>query len=294
MVRQMSAIFGASQPFDPTHRYTTSWILPPIVLASLRIILAIYAFTTTFFILAWNGTHASQDLNRRYFSYFTSLTYWGIAFYFLFSSLHTFRYTLTGKSWLQGWPVMLQVAHAVFHTSIVTFPVLVTVVFWALLYSGVWFPTEFTAWSNVRCPVSILPPSNPAWHNGSAKTSQHALNTVFAAVEILLTRTSPPPLAHLPILVLLLALYLALAYLTHATQGFYPYSFLDPNRGSGRLAGYILGILAAACVIFGIVWLIIWIRRWLTESKLGMHGKFAKSSGVEDEEMSEFVRVSTK
>lgn len=153
MARQMSAIFGASQPFDPTHRYTTSWILPPIVLASLRIILAIYAFTTTFFILAWNGTHAPQDLNRRYFSYFTSLTYWGIAFYFLFSSLHTFRYTLTGTSWLQRWPVMLQVAHAVFHTSIVTFPVLVTVVFWALLYSGVWFPTEFTAWSNVRCPV---------------------------------------------------------------------------------------------------------------------------------------------
>lgn len=126
------------------------------------------------------------------------------------------------------------------------------------------------------------------------QTSQHALNTVFAAVEILLTRTLPPPLAHLPILVLLLALYLALAYLTHATQGFYPYSFLDPNGGSGRLAGYILGILAAACVIFGIVWLIIWIRRWLTESKLGMHGKFAKTSGVEDEEMSEFGRVSTK
>ncbi|KAL8937302.1 MAG: hypothetical protein Q9216_004490 [Gyalolechia sp. 2 TL-2023] len=120
---------------------------------------------------------------------------------------------------------------------------------------------------------------------GPYGTSQHALNTVFAAFEIFLTRTSPPPIAHLPILVFLLALYLALAYLTYATAGFYPYSFLDPERGSGKLAGYIFGILAAACVIFGVVWVTIWLRRWLKEAKLGMHGKFAKSREIKDEEM---------
>ncbi|KAL8734206.1 MAG: hypothetical protein Q9166_001692 [cf. Caloplaca sp. 2 TL-2023] len=120
-------------------------------------------------------------------------------------------------------------------------------------------------------------------------TSQHALNTVFAAFEIFLTRTSPPPPAHFPFLVILLALYLALAYLTHATAGFYPYLFLDPSKGSGKLAGYILGILAAACVIIGIVCAVIWIRKWLTESKFGMHGKFAKPTGVRDEEMMEMT-----
>ncbi|KAL8974734.1 MAG: hypothetical protein Q9197_001026 [Variospora fuerteventurae] len=125
-------------------------------------------------------------------------------------------------------------------------------------------------------------------------TSQHALNAVFAAFEIFLTRTAPPPPAHLPILVLILALYLSLAYISHATQGFYSYSFLDPSKGSGRLAGYILGILAAACVIFGVVWVIIWIRRWLIEGKLGMHGKFARSRNNEDEEMSEIERANMK
>lgn len=126
------------------------------------------------------------------------------------------------------------------------------------------------------------------------QTSQHALNTVFAAFEILLTKTSPPPPAHLAFLVILLALYLALAYLTRVTAGFYPYSFLDPNKGSGKLAGYILGILAAACVIFGIVWGIIWIRRWLTESKLGIHGKFVKQTVMRDEEMMDMANEGMK
>lgn len=73
---------------------------------------------------------------------------------------------------------------------------------------------------------------------------------------------------------MLLALYLALAYLTHYTQGFYPYSFLDPSRGSGRLAGYILGVLAAACVVFGVVWALVWLRRYLTERIAHLEGKF--------------------
>ncbi|KAL8737879.1 MAG: hypothetical protein Q9181_001251 [Wetmoreana brouardii] len=273
MTSRISAIFGASQPFDPTHRYTTSWILPPTFLAIIRVLLSVYAFISIFFVFGWDGAHRRHDLSRHSFSLFTDLTYWAIAFYFLFSSLHTFSYAQTGRSWLQKWPVALQIAHAVFYTSIVTFPILVTAVFWAILYSGTWFLNDFDGWSN---------------------TSKHALNTVFAAFEIIFTRTSPPPVAHLPILVIILALYLSLAYLTHATAGFYPYSFLDPKKGSGKLAGYILGILAAACVIFGIVWAVIWARRWLTEKKMGMHGKFVKGSSVTDEEMVEVTRERMK
>ena len=75
-------------------------------------------------------------------------------------------------------------------------------------------------------------------------------------------------------MVLLLACYLALAYITHATQGWYPYSFLDTSKGSGRVAGYCFGILAAVCVIFGVVWVLIWLRNRATQ-KLGFEGKFA-------------------
>jgi hypothetical protein len=96
-------------------------------------------------------------------------------------------------------------------------------------------------------------------------------------VEIVVPRTAPPPMLHLAPLVLLLVLYLALAYLTYATQGFYTYDFLDPAaHGRGRTAAYIVGILVAAIVLFGIVWAVVWLRRWLTERVCGCEGRFAR------------------
>lgn len=143
-------LLGVSRPFDPFNSYTTSWLLSPTVLALLRLLLSLYAFTTIFFIFGWNGSHGRGQKSQQSFSYFTNLTYWGLAFYFLFSGLHTFSYARTGRSWLQSWPRPFQAAHAVFYSSIVTFPFLVTVVFWAVLYSGSWFPDVFYAWSNVH------------------------------------------------------------------------------------------------------------------------------------------------
>lgn len=156
MSSRISAILGAQQPFDPSHRYTTSWIFPPLLLAAIRILLSIYVFTTLFFYLGWNGEHHRHDLDRHSFSYFTHLGYWGLAFYFLVAALHTFRYGSIGHSWLQRWPVGLQVAHTAFYATIVTFPILVTAVFWAVLYSGIWFPSEFEGWSNVKSLFLLL------------------------------------------------------------------------------------------------------------------------------------------
>ncbi|KAM0799252.1 hypothetical protein BDR22DRAFT_807714 [Usnea florida] len=251
---QIYPLLGVLHPFDPTSRFTTSWLLPPYLLASLRLLLALYAFTTIFTIFAWDDTHDLAIAARHSFSYFTNLTYWGLAFYFLFAALHTFVYARTGRAWLQGWPRPLQGAHAVFYTTVVTFPFLVTIVFWGVLYRSPWFPIVEEGWSNI---------------------SQHALNSLFALLEIVLPRTSPPPPLHIVFLIVLLACYLALAYITHSTEGFYPYSFLDTSKGSGRVAGYCFGILAAICVIFGIVWGLIWLREFITTRKLGLDGKFA-------------------
>ena len=59
-------------------------------------------------------------------------------------------------------------------------------------------------------------------------TSEHALNSVFAFLEIFLPRSDPHPWLQLVPLIVIGLLYLALAYLTHATQHFYVYNFLDP------------------------------------------------------------------
>ena len=80
--------------------------------------------------------------------------------------------------------------------------------------------------------------------------------------------------------IVVLGAYLGLAYLTHATQGFYVYSFLDiATKGSGTVAGYCVGIFVACLVIFLIVFLLIWLRMWVTESKLHMLGNFKTRRG---------------
>jgi hypothetical protein len=89
-----------------------------------------------------------------------------------------------------------------------------------------------------------------------------------------------PWLDLIPIVVLL-ALYLGLAYLTHATEGFYPYTFLDfQTNSSGFVAGAIVGILIASIIVFLLVRYLIVLRVWVTEKKLGKHGKFSKRGEV--------------
>lgn len=112
-------------PFDPT-RFVTSWVLPPSLLFGYRALLALYAFTTLFTIFGWNGTHGRSEESQHSFSFFTNLTYWGLAFYYAFSAAHTGSYWLTGKSFLARWPKVLQVMHSMFYSTIVVYPWIVT------------------------------------------------------------------------------------------------------------------------------------------------------------------------
>lgn len=164
-------------------------------------------------------------------------------------------YAIAGRPLLDRFPRPLQALHSLFYTTIVVYPFIVTIVYWARLYSGTWFPDAFGAWSNI---------------------SQHGMNSFFALFEIVVPRTDVPPPVHMLWLIVILALYLGLAYLTKATKGFYVYSFLDPGvDGKGAVAGYVFGIAAACLIIFWVAWGLIRLRKWLTEEKLGKDGKFA-------------------
>ena len=75
----------------------------------------------------------------------------------------------------------------------------------------------------------------------------------------------------IPVLILILLLYLCVAYITYHTQGWYAYSFLNPGdhgQKSGLVAGYCFGILAAIIVIFLISWSLIRLRQWSTGGKI--------------------------
>jgi len=217
--------------FDSYHRLVTSPVFSPWILAFLRLLLALYTLFTAIFILAWEGvkTHVANS----YFSYFTHLSYIGLCAYFCAAGVQTFFYARSGKGYpLQSWPRALQYLHVLLYSTIVTYPILVTLVFWILLSDSSTFATAYSSWSNI---------------------SQHALNTVFTLFEIFLTNVGPLPWLHLPICIVLLACYLGVAYITHATQGFYPYGFLNPAKEHARLAGYIVGIAVSQCIIFLLV-----------------------------------------
>ncbi|KAH7394695.1 hypothetical protein BKA66DRAFT_438504 [Pyrenochaeta sp. MPI-SDFR-AT-0127] len=197
----------------------------------------------------WLERQQWHDQSQRSFSYFTHLTYWGLAFYHAFAAIHTSSYWLTGVPFLARWRKPLQIAHSMFYSTVVIYPWIVTIVYWALLAPGR-FPCAFSLWSN---------------------TSRHALNSL----------TSPLPWLDMVPTIILPALYLGLAYLTHATQEFYVYDFLDLQENpSGIVAAYIIGILVTAVVIFVILRYLIMLRVWVTEKKLGKTGKFS-SRGAE-------------
>ncbi|KAJ3475221.1 hypothetical protein NLI96_g11975 [Meripilus lineatus] len=252
---------GVVTPFDPEHSLVTSPFFSPLVLAIIRLTLALYALITVLVILIWDAT--KLHVAERYFSYFTSLSYIGLLAYFWASGVQTLAFALRGgKSYpLQRWPRTLQFLHMLLYSTIVTFPLVVTIVFWSLLSSSGTFSTKFSSWSNV---------------------SQHALNSAFALFEILLTNVAPMPWIHVPFLIILLGAYLGVAYITFASQGFYTYSFLDPVKQGNLLAAYIVGIAAGEVVIFVVVRLVCMLRARLARGLRPAYRQSVVSEAIDE------------
>ncbi|KAJ7190273.1 hypothetical protein GGX14DRAFT_579986 [Mycena pura] len=275
MVLFSSAHFGVApgHAFDPQHKFITSWLVSPAALAGIRALLALYALCATCTIL---GFYVSSGEGKSFLSYFSELSYIGLAAYYCAAAVQTAAYARWGRYPLRCWPRALQALHVVLQSTVGTFPFIVTVVFWVLLASSKSFDSTyhsalrsfvFVFWGAVayhctlscchyplsswlsHIPTPSLPPlthSRAAWSN----ITLHALNSAFALFELLLTNAPPAPWRTLPLHLAILAAYLGVAYITHATQGFYTYAFLDPANGGGRLAAYIVGIAAGECVVF--------------------------------------------
>ncbi|KAF5372201.1 hypothetical protein D9758_005027 [Tetrapyrgos nigripes] len=260
---------GSSPVFDPNHNFVTSPFFSSAALATLRGLVAVYALFVLIFALVWENVRTHDGSG--FFSYFTQLTYIGLCSYYWASFVQTVAYARKGQRGypLQKWGKTLQVLHMMLATTIVSYPILVTIVFWALLASSKTFSTVFSTWDNV---------------------SFHALNTVFSLFEMLFTNSPPPPWLMVPFIIIILALYLGLAYLTHFTQGFYTYSFLDPEKEHGLLVGYIIGILVASLILFSLVKGVMTLRRRLTNrnctaSSLG-GGQFSLEGSIAHEKVS--------
>jgi len=253
--------------FDEQLKFVTSNVFPPWWLACIRLLLALYTLVVSVVILVWEAEEEGGTVDS-YFSYFTNLSYIGICAYFFASGVQTFAYArnrrlnnnhqgadnknnLDSDSEycyypLQRWPWISRYLHGLLFSTIVTFPILVTIVYWVLLSSSSTFASPYLAWSNI---------------------SKHLLNSVMAIFEITLTNVGPLPWINMLATVLLLASYLGVAYITYATQGIYTYSFLNPKVQGKLLAAYIIGIAVGQCIIFLIVRGVIHLREWIIRRK---------------------------
>ncbi|KAI9047787.1 hypothetical protein LZ554_008497 [Drepanopeziza brunnea f. sp. 'monogermtubi'] len=270
----------STAPWDTSHRFETSWILSPGLLFAIRAAISLYAFTVVFLIIGWElagrNSLSVHDVNKS-FSFFTVLCYWGICFYFLVAAIHTASYATNGGTpFLNRMSRPLQALHSLFYTTITTYPFLVTIVYWAIIYDPDHpYTNPFSLWSNI---------------------SQHGLNSAFALGEILLTRTAPPPWIHLPWLIVILLCYLGVAFITYATKHYFVYRFLNfhpahhvalPGGGTENIGGvgaaavvaYAFGIALAILVIFCASRMLIQLRLWVTETKMGKRGVFYGGRG---------------
>ncbi|KAK7059941.1 hypothetical protein R3P38DRAFT_2838631 [Favolaschia claudopus] len=216
---------GVEHTFDPHHKFVSSPVFSPYILAAIRCLLALYGLCTICTVLAFDVKFGFGD---SYLSYFTNLSYIGLTAYYWASGVQTFAYARYGRYPLRRWPRVLQGLHVLLQSTVTTFPFIVTVVFWVLLSSSTTLDTKLHAWQNI---------------------SVHAMNSAFALFDILLTNTPPAPWLVLPLHIIMLGGYLGVAYITHETQGFYTYSFLDPSKGP-ILAAYIIGIAVGDIVVF--------------------------------------------
>ncbi|EIN13038.1 hypothetical protein PUNSTDRAFT_82585 [Punctularia strigosozonata HHB-11173 SS5] len=313
--------FDIHDTFDPACLYVTSPFLSPAWLTFVRILLGLYALAGNCYNLAYTTSVLHQGSS--YFSYFTRLSWIGDASYLLAVGVQTLFYTIrlrrgfgtralpapsnnevkeergssgsrtsgTGTTAEQGiveqstkavrgnayplqqWPKILQFLHVLLWGTFTTFPIIVTVVFWSLLSGPTALSTVNNAWGNI---------------------SGHLLNSVFALFEIFFTNAPPVPWTYLPFLVILLALYMGVAYITFATQHFYVYDFLDPGKQHALLAAYIIGIAVGCCLIFSLVRGVIVLRQRLARRffpRRAGGAAFGDDAGVRAEGIDEWETV---
>lgn len=273
----------SSTRFDPGKTFVRSDLLPLPGLVLLRLLIALYCFSTIVVGYTWQAYNISRlelkDVKipaylviansiaiKRSFSYFTWLCFWSQAFYFLVSGIHTFTFARRGRSLLHDskwFGPKLQILHSLWYTSVIAYPFLVSITFWCTMM-GAWPTGRYEQWLNL---------------------SVHGLNSFFATIEIIIPATQQPPASHLAVLLIVLSLYLGLAYLTRATQDFYVYEWLNPAHGNLEIIIHVIGYAAGISTIFAIVSVVLWAKCRLIWRKLDrqmMKGNHSAAESVID------------
>jgi hypothetical protein len=151
-------------------------------------------------------------------------------------------YALTGNSPPRRFPRFLQLLHSLLYSTVTTFPFIVTAVFWSLIS----VPPHKKAFSTIKLQ----------WTN----ISFHCLNSVFAFFEVVFSAVLPQRWTHALVILGIMVLYVAMAYLIRLTSHFYVYDFMDTSTVGPLIAAYISGIGAMGVLAFFLVQGVVWLK----------------------------------
>jgi hypothetical protein len=234
---------------DDENRTVSSPYIKPVYLGLMRLLFGTYmvtSFTVQYVLLV---SQKSPFLKRQAYKLLGDImfhSYLGLAVYFLFSGGHTLVFAYNKRNPLSTWPRPLQLAHRLLQTTVLTFPLLCTIIYmcWTLPALPAWHTRINTRWSTVTF---------------------YMLNLVFALCELVFSASRPRPWSHLIVVVLILGLYLAFhSILLAATHGkIWIYTVLKfslkINRGWQSVIT-VLGICSIAIGSFLVMQLLLWIK----------------------------------
>jgi hypothetical protein len=172
-------------------------------------------------------------------------------------------YALTGRSLLHKYPRFLQLLHTLWYSTVTTYPFVVTAVYWALTprtTHGTPMRTGLRIWLNV---------------------SFHCLNTVFAFFETMFSGVGEQRWTHVIFILVLLILYIVMAYIIRLTAKFYVYEFMDwATFSSGATVGYICAVGSFGGFIFFVLQKVAWAKTLFGGVKRSAHDRDGGRRGV--------------
>ncbi|KAF9939379.1 hypothetical protein BGZ67_009604 [Mortierella alpina] len=217
--------------FEP-NRIVTSNIVSVKTLTIIRAVELLYV------VIALISSWTTAESVASYLKFFTNNCYLGLTGYLCASTIWGVLYLRTPESeratWIKGGSPWWGYTHWLFYSTVVTFSVIVPIVFWTLLAS------DMSGWTALDLYQNI---------------SVHAIDGVFGAiVELVLNRHFLQPI-HSFLVAGVMVLYMCLTFIVHKTMGIWVYPFLDWDQGP-KCAIYYIGIAVGLFLIFFVLYFI--------------------------------------
>ncbi|KAG0328013.1 hypothetical protein BG004_002633 [Podila humilis] len=219
---------------------TSNWVGPKM-LAGIRIVETVYVWIVIIYI--WATSKNAGD----YLKYFTNLTFFGLSVYLLCTSLWSIGYLRQPSSERARWindkaSNWFGYLHWLLYSTVITFHIVVPIVFWTLLTGGVNPVTAAGRWTNY---------------------SVHLLDGILALSELIFNRHFLQPI-HSFFVAGVMVFYMFLTFVVYKTQGTWVYPFLNWDQGA-KAAIYYVGIAVGLFLIFFVLLIIHNYRnKWLS------------------------------